>query len=47
MVRDAGFDTVEMGATGHRALAFVRGRKPRSLRPAPSDRFESRIQSPD
>jgi demethylmenaquinone methyltransferase/2-methoxy-6-polyprenyl-1,4-benzoquinol methylase/phosphoethanolamine N-methyltransferase len=35
MVRDAGFDTVEMGATGHRALAFVRGRKPRSLRPAP------------
>lgn len=30
MFRDAGFDAVEMGATGHRALAFVRGRKPPS-----------------
>jgi len=28
MLRDAGFDAVEMGHTGHRALAFVRGRKP-------------------
>jgi ubiquinone/menaquinone biosynthesis C-methylase UbiE len=28
MLREAGFDTVEMGSTGHRALAFVRGRKP-------------------
>jgi ubiquinone/menaquinone biosynthesis C-methylase UbiE len=28
MFREAGFDTVEMGSTGHRALAFVRGRKP-------------------
>jgi ubiquinone/menaquinone biosynthesis C-methylase UbiE len=28
MVRKAGFDAVEMGSTGHRALAFVRGRKP-------------------
>jgi demethylmenaquinone methyltransferase/2-methoxy-6-polyprenyl-1,4-benzoquinol methylase/phosphoethanolamine N-methyltransferase len=28
MIREAGFDAVEMGATGHRALAFVRGRKP-------------------
>jgi demethylmenaquinone methyltransferase/2-methoxy-6-polyprenyl-1,4-benzoquinol methylase/phosphoethanolamine N-methyltransferase len=28
MLRDAGFEAVEMGATGHRALAFVRGRKP-------------------
>jgi ubiquinone/menaquinone biosynthesis C-methylase UbiE len=28
MVRDAGFEAVEMGSTGHRALAFVRGRKP-------------------
>jgi demethylmenaquinone methyltransferase/2-methoxy-6-polyprenyl-1,4-benzoquinol methylase/phosphoethanolamine N-methyltransferase len=27
MVRDAGFDAVDMGSTGHRALAFVRGRK--------------------
>jgi SAM-dependent methyltransferase len=30
MLSDAGFDAVEMGATGHRALAFVRGRKPGS-----------------
>jgi len=28
MLREAGFDAVEMGPTGHRALAFVRGRKP-------------------
>jgi len=28
MVREAGFDAVEIGPTGHRALAFVRGRKP-------------------
>lgn len=28
MLRQAGFDAVEMGPTGHRALAFVRGRKP-------------------
>jgi demethylmenaquinone methyltransferase/2-methoxy-6-polyprenyl-1,4-benzoquinol methylase/phosphoethanolamine N-methyltransferase len=28
MLREAGFVAVEMGATGHRALAFVRGRKP-------------------
>jgi len=28
MLRDAGFDAAEMGPTGHRALAFVRGRKP-------------------
>ena len=28
MLRDAGWDAVEMGPTGHRALAFVRGRKP-------------------
>jgi ubiquinone/menaquinone biosynthesis C-methylase UbiE len=28
MVREAGFEAVEMGPTGHRALAFVRGRKP-------------------
>jgi demethylmenaquinone methyltransferase/2-methoxy-6-polyprenyl-1,4-benzoquinol methylase/phosphoethanolamine N-methyltransferase len=32
MLREAGFDTVEMGPTGHRALAFVRGRKP-AMRP--------------
>jgi SAM-dependent methyltransferase len=33
MIREAGFDAVEMGSTGHRALAFVRGRKagPRAL----------------
>jgi ubiquinone/menaquinone biosynthesis C-methylase UbiE len=30
MLREAGFDEVEMGPTGHRALAFVRGRKPRA-----------------
>ena len=30
LLRDAGFDAVEMGPTGHRALAFVRGRKPRT-----------------
>jgi ubiquinone/menaquinone biosynthesis C-methylase UbiE len=30
MLGDAGFEAVEMGATGHRALAFVRGRKPRA-----------------
>jgi len=28
MLRRAGFDAVEMGPTGHRALAFVRGQKP-------------------
>lgn len=28
MLRKAGFDAVEMGPTGHRALAFVRGQKP-------------------
>jgi demethylmenaquinone methyltransferase/2-methoxy-6-polyprenyl-1,4-benzoquinol methylase/phosphoethanolamine N-methyltransferase len=28
MLRDAGFETLESGPTGHRALAFVRGRKP-------------------
>jgi ubiquinone/menaquinone biosynthesis C-methylase UbiE len=28
MVREAGFEAVEMGPTGHRALAFVRGRTP-------------------
>lgn len=28
MLSDAGFDAVDMGSTGHRALAFVRGRKP-------------------
>jgi len=28
MFRDAGFDAAEMRPTGHRALAFVRGRKP-------------------
>jgi ubiquinone/menaquinone biosynthesis C-methylase UbiE len=28
MLRGAGFDAVEMGSTGHRGLAFVRGRKP-------------------
>jgi hypothetical protein len=28
MVRKAGFDAVEMGPTGHRALASVPGRKP-------------------
>jgi hypothetical protein len=28
MVREVGFEAVEMGPTGHRALAFVRGRKP-------------------
>jgi demethylmenaquinone methyltransferase/2-methoxy-6-polyprenyl-1,4-benzoquinol methylase/phosphoethanolamine N-methyltransferase len=28
MLREAGLDAVEMGPTGHRALAFVRGRKP-------------------
>jgi SAM-dependent methyltransferase len=30
LVREAGFEAVEMGSTGHRALAFVRGRKPPS-----------------
>ena len=30
MLREAGFDAVEIGSTGHRALAFVRGRKPPS-----------------
>ena len=30
MLREAGFDAVEIGPTGHRALAFVRGRKPPS-----------------
>jgi hypothetical protein len=30
MVREAGFEAVEMGPTGHRALAFVRdGSRPR------------------
>jgi ubiquinone/menaquinone biosynthesis C-methylase UbiE len=28
MLREAGFDAVEMGATGHRAFAFVQGRRP-------------------
>jgi demethylmenaquinone methyltransferase/2-methoxy-6-polyprenyl-1,4-benzoquinol methylase/phosphoethanolamine N-methyltransferase len=28
MLRDAGFEAVETGPTGHRGLAFVRGRKP-------------------
>jgi demethylmenaquinone methyltransferase/2-methoxy-6-polyprenyl-1,4-benzoquinol methylase/phosphoethanolamine N-methyltransferase len=28
MARDAGFEAAEMGSTGHRALAFVQGRKP-------------------
>jgi ubiquinone/menaquinone biosynthesis C-methylase UbiE len=28
MVRETDFEAVEMGPTGHRALAFVRGRKP-------------------
>jgi ubiquinone/menaquinone biosynthesis C-methylase UbiE len=28
MLREAAFDTVEMGSTGHRALAFVRAWKP-------------------
>jgi hypothetical protein len=27
MLREAGFDTVEMGPTGHRALVLVRDRK--------------------
>lgn len=30
MFRGAGFDEVEMGATGLRALAFVRGRRPQA-----------------
>lgn len=30
MLGDAGFDAVEVGSTGHRALAFVRGRKRRA-----------------
>ena len=30
MLGDAGFDAVELGSTGHRALAFVRGRKRRA-----------------
>ncbi|PYM64654.1 MAG: methyltransferase type 11 [Candidatus Rokuibacteriota bacterium] len=30
MLCEAGFDAVEIGPTGHRALAFVRGRKPPS-----------------
>ncbi len=30
MLGDAGLDSVEMGPTGHRALAFVRGRRPRA-----------------
>jgi ubiquinone/menaquinone biosynthesis C-methylase UbiE len=30
MLADAGFDAVEMGSTGHRGLAFVRGRKARA-----------------
>ncbi len=28
MLREAGFDAVEIGPTGHRGLAFIRGRKP-------------------
>jgi hypothetical protein len=28
MLREAGFEAVEIGPTGHRAPAFVRGRKP-------------------
>jgi SAM-dependent methyltransferase len=27
LLREAGFDAVEMGPTGHRGLAFLRGRK--------------------
>jgi ubiquinone/menaquinone biosynthesis C-methylase UbiE len=30
MLGDAGFDAVEIGSTGHRGLAFVRGRKTRA-----------------
>jgi ubiquinone/menaquinone biosynthesis C-methylase UbiE len=30
MLREAGLEAVEMGPTGHRALAFVRGQKPRA-----------------
>lgn len=33
MLREATFDAVEMGPTGHRGLAFVRGRKPARSRP--------------
>ncbi len=33
VLHEAGFDAVEMGSTGHRGLAFVRGRKP-GARPA-------------
>ncbi len=36
MLREAGFEALEMGPTGHRALAFVRGRKPASRVPAHS-----------
>jgi ubiquinone/menaquinone biosynthesis C-methylase UbiE len=31
MLGAAGFDAVEVGSTGHRGLAFVRGRKPRVI----------------
>jgi ubiquinone/menaquinone biosynthesis C-methylase UbiE len=33
MLREATFDAVEMGPTGHRGLAFVRGQKPARGRP--------------
>ncbi len=33
MLREAGFDAVEIGPTGQRALAFIRGRKPVAKRP--------------
>ena len=32
MVREAGFEAVETGPTRHRAIAFVRGRKPLAVR---------------
>jgi len=32
MLGDAGFDVVEIGSTGHRGVAFVRGRKPPATR---------------
>ncbi len=32
MLREAGFEAVEIGPTGHRGLAFVRGRKPAARR---------------
>jgi demethylmenaquinone methyltransferase/2-methoxy-6-polyprenyl-1,4-benzoquinol methylase/phosphoethanolamine N-methyltransferase len=33
MLHQTGFEAVEMGPSGHRGLAFVRGRKPRATRP--------------